>query len=141
MSSATYQPVGTVQDEGARSLASPSLESSSNDRLTPQSEEEEADGSVRESWRGSEDEGGWEMKELGLRKDDQQGHIVGGADEESDDESLGRVVHKPRRRASVQSFELYTPDEERAVRRKLDTHLVLFVALLYLLSFLDRSNM
>lgn len=41
---------------------------------------------------------------------------------------------------SVQSFELYTPDEEMRVLRKLDTKLVLFVALLYMLSFLDRSS-
>lgn len=45
-----------------------------------------------------------------------------------------------RRRSSAQSFELYTPDEERRVRRKLDFRLTLFVALLYMLSFLDRSN-
>jgi len=42
--------------------------------------------------------------------------------------------------SSVASFELYTPDEELAVRRKFDRKLVLFVALLYMLSFLDRSN-
>ncbi|CAH0001454.1 unnamed protein product [Clonostachys byssicola] len=42
--------------------------------------------------------------------------------------------------SSVASFQLYTPDEEIAVRRKLDRKLVLFVALLFLLSFLDRSN-
>lgn len=41
---------------------------------------------------------------------------------------------------SVQSFELYTPDEEKQVLKKLDTKLVLFVALLYMLSFLDRSS-
>ncbi|MCJ1310089.1 hypothetical protein MMC25_003750 [Agyrium rufum] len=35
---------------------------------------------------------------------------------------------------------LYTLDEERAVIRKLDRRLVLFVAFLYMLSFLDRSN-
>ncbi|GAB7355085.1 hypothetical protein MBLNU459_g5671t2 [Dothideomycetes sp. NU459] len=40
----------------------------------------------------------------------------------------------------MQSFELYTPDEERRVLKKLDTKLVLFVAVLYMLSFLDRSN-
>ncbi|KPM42394.1 hypothetical protein AK830_g4143 [Neonectria ditissima] len=45
------------------------------------------------------------------------------------------------RRGSVASFELYTPDEERAVRRKFDRKLVLFVALLFLLSFVDRSSM
>ena len=34
----------------------------------------------------------------------------------------------------------YTPEEERAVVRKLDRRLVLFVAFLYMLSFLDRSS-
>lgn len=34
----------------------------------------------------------------------------------------------------------YTAEEERAVVRKLDRHLVLFLALLYLLAFLDRSS-
>lgn len=36
---------------------------------------------------------------------------------------------------------LYTAEEEAAVVRKFDRRLVLFVALLYLLSFLDRSSM
>ena len=44
-------------------------------------------------------------------------------------------------RSSVQSFELYTPDEEKSLLRKLDTRLVLFLAFLYMLSFLDRSSM
>lgn len=34
----------------------------------------------------------------------------------------------------------FTPDEERAVVRKFDRHLVLFIALLYMLGFLDRSS-
>ena len=34
----------------------------------------------------------------------------------------------------------YTPDEEKEVVKKLDYHLVLFLALLYMLSFLDRSS-
>ncbi|KFZ17414.1 hypothetical protein V501_01727 [Pseudogymnoascus sp. VKM F-4519 (FW-2642)] len=42
--------------------------------------------------------------------------------------------------STTQSFQLYTPDEERAVVRKFDKRLVLFVALLYMLSFLDRSR-
>lgn len=41
---------------------------------------------------------------------------------------------------SVASFQLYTPDEEQTVRRKFDRRLVLFVAMLYMLSFLDRSS-
>jgi hypothetical protein len=47
------------------------------------------------------------------------------------------------RRASIdsaQSYELYTPDEDRAVLKKLDRKLVAFMALLYMLSFLDRSS-
>jgi hypothetical protein len=43
-------------------------------------------------------------------------------------------------RSSVESFELYTPDEEKSLLRKLDTRLVLFLAFLYMLSFLDRSS-
>lgn len=38
------------------------------------------------------------------------------------------------------SFMLYTPDEEQAVVMRLDRRLVLFMAFLYMLSFLDRSS-
>ncbi|TEA22732.1 MFS transporter prlL [Colletotrichum sidae] len=57
------------------------------------------------------------------------------------DEGWGDA-QSPRRRSTdtVASFQLYTPDEERAVVRKFDRKLVLFVALLFMLSFLDRSN-
>ena len=41
---------------------------------------------------------------------------------------------------SVQSYELYTPDEDKKVLRKLDRKLVGFMALLYCLSFLDRTS-
>ena len=37
-------------------------------------------------------------------------------------------------------FKVFTSEEERVVVRKLDRHLVLFVAFLYMLSFLDRSS-
>lgn len=49
----------------------------------------------------------------------------------------------PRRASTstIASFQLYTPDEERAVVRKHDRNLVLFVALLFMLSFLDRSSL
>jgi hypothetical protein len=52
------------------------------------------------------------------------------------------LLPSPRRFSigSVQSFELYTPDEDTAVLRKLDRRLVAFMALLYCLSFLDRSS-
>lgn len=48
-----------------------------------------------------------------------------------------------RRRGSTStaaSYKLYTPDEDAAVRRKFDRKLVLFVSLLFLLSFVDRSS-
>lgn len=42
--------------------------------------------------------------------------------------------------SSTKSYELYTPDEDRKVLGKLDRRLVGFMALLYCLSFLDRSS-
>ena len=42
--------------------------------------------------------------------------------------------------STVASFELYTPDEERAVVRKFDRRLVLFLSLCYMIAFLDRSS-
>jgi len=63
-----------------------------------------------------------------------------GFDEEAVDDVRRR---RRRRRGSVStaaSFQLYTPDEEKVVVRKFDRRLVLFVALLYMLSFLDRSS-
>ena len=74
------------------------------------------------------------MTELGSRGQDkyvETGRDTRGMEDdlELDDEVDSWVDRTTSRRTSVQSFELYTPDEERAVRRKLDTHLVLFVAL------------
>lgn len=59
---------------------------------------------------------------------------------EDDDDDSERRRRTPSASSTVASFELYTPDEELAVRRKFDRKLVLFVALLYMLSFLDRSS-
>ncbi|UNI21960.1 hypothetical protein JDV02_007898 [Purpureocillium takamizusanense] len=52
----------------------------------------------------------------------------------------GKWRRRPSASSTAASFQLYTPDEERAVRRKFDRRLVLFVTLLFMLSFLDRSN-
>lgn len=41
---------------------------------------------------------------------------------------------------SVQSYELYTPDEDQAVVKKLDRKLVVFMAFMYMLCFLDRTS-
>ncbi|EME41104.1 hypothetical protein DOTSEDRAFT_178490 [Dothistroma septosporum NZE10] len=93
-----------------------------------------------------EAEDGYELRTLDLtREDDDHKHTTAGAAEDDDQESEDDETplaggRRRRRRSSAQSFELYTPDEERAVKRKLDTRLVLFVALLYMMAFLDRSN-
>lgn len=60
-----------------------------------------------------------------------------GSDEESPVEfSPGRLDSKP----IGENFELYTPDEEKSVIKTFDRRLVLFIAFLYMLSFLDRSS-
>ena len=40
----------------------------------------------------------------------------------------------------IKSSREFTVEEENVVIRKLDRHLVLFIAFLYMLSFLDRSS-
>jgi hypothetical protein len=56
------------------------------------------------------------------------------------EEEEGKHTRRRRRRTSAQSFELYTPDEERVVVKKFDRRLVASLAGLYMLSFLDRSS-
>ena len=130
---ASHQPrrgAPATSDEMPSAELSP--ESSATTRLTPDSDSDESD---------------LEMGELGesfkLRRQEKKEN--GDEPEDKDDEVDEEKYHDaPRRRASVstmQSYQLYTPDEERAVVRKLDRKLVLFVALLYMLSFLDRSSM
>ena len=50
------------------------------------------------------------------------------------------LSHRRTSASTIQSFMLYTPDEEKSVIKKFDRRLVLFVAFLYMLSFLDRSS-
>ncbi|KAI0553372.1 major facilitator superfamily domain-containing protein [Xylaria curta] len=59
-------------------------------------------------------------------------------DEYSEDDEEARGARG--RNSTVASFQLYTPDEEKAVLRKLDRRLVIFLAFCYMLSFVDRSN-
>jgi hypothetical protein len=64
-------------------------------------------------------------------------------EEEGEAESLMRDTrrHSIDSADSVQNYELYTPEEDKSVLKKLDRRLVGFMALLYCLSFLDRSSM
>ena len=52
------------------------------------------------------------------------------------EENFGDHVDAP----GAESLRKFTPEEEKAVVRKLDRRLVLFLAFLYMLSFLDRSS-
>lgn len=82
--------------------------------------------------------------------EDEKGMRVGSYDEE--DEGSGSEAgsfRKPRRYHHIGDHDNeqlvtreddFTEAEERKVLKKLDRRVVLFVALLYLLSFLDRSN-
>ncbi|KAK0796435.1 hypothetical protein LTR75_010217 [Friedmanniomyces endolithicus] len=139
MAPATYIPVEADEEH-----------SSTREQPTPEtthSDDHDADDGLEDL----EAKEGYELKELDPDARPPQRGVVGGSldkeagddDDDDDDDHEGGGApngHARRRRASVQSYELYTPDEERRVRRKLDTRLVLFVALLYLMSFLDRSN-
>ena len=99
--------------------------SSSNARLTPTSDS--ASDLEMEEYSES-----YKMRPRGER--------AVGEDEDSDEEGNKYRRRRGTSMSTVQSFQLYTPDEERAVVRKFDRKLVLFVALLYMLSFLDRSS-
>ncbi|OJD40350.1 mfs transporter [Diplodia corticola] len=78
-------------------------------------------------------------QEYGNRHDDAED-----AEDEEDEEEKrflpGRGTGGGDADDAGRDFELYTPDEEAAVVKRLDRRLVLFMGLLYMLSFLDRSN-
>ena len=90
-------------------------------------------------------EDNFELKDLsGVRngtEDPESSFDHGLPDSDSDDEKSPGFGKSRRTGAStVQSFMLYTADEERSVIKKFDRRLVLFIAFLYMLSFLDRSS-
>lgn len=144
MASSSSLQVGTQQPTESRTPPleiSPHSSETSHTRLTPNSDSEHDDdfaiddAEADESYsmmrvRGEGREKVWDAEEEG-GSDSSEG-------DEEDDRDGGR-----RRRASVstvQSYQLYTPDEEKEVVKIFDKKLVLFVALLYMLSFLDRSS-
>jgi len=137
-----YAPIG-----GSPHLGSSTSDSPSRVRTPDEDDEdyEKGDGDV---------EGAYELKTFS-RENDNGRAMVGGNSEEmrsdsSSDTTEEEVVveegeeegkrTRRRRQTSAQSFELYTPDEERAVVKKFDRRLVVFLAGLYMLSFLDRSS-
>jgi len=119
---------GPSGEQAGDSLASNSSTGSQTTRLTPESDSEDSDLDLKDGELGHS---------IPLRRRDPEKSQGAGLDRDDEEPH-------PRRRGSAsttQSYQLYTPDEERVVIRKFDRRLVLFVALLYMLSFLDRSSM
>jgi hypothetical protein len=127
-----------------------SPDSSTEQRLlTPESDsgdEEEGVGDVERGLGGSYKlrrlsregrEKVWNVDEDNEDEDDGDGEGNRG---EQEDGNHGKIMRRRRSALSVESYKLYTPDEEMEVVRIFDRKLVLFVALLYMLSFLDRSS-
>jgi hypothetical protein len=127
---------GRVTHEGVGdSFASTSSSGSQTTRLTPESDSDDSDLELKE------DELGHSVK---LRPQDPEKVRRARSTAERDHDDGNDYELQSGRRGSastMQSYQLYTPDEERAVIRKFDRRLVLIVALLYMLSFLDRSSM
>ncbi|KAK0641567.1 major facilitator superfamily domain-containing protein [Cercophora newfieldiana] len=110
--------------------------------MTPESD----DGGSQLGDAEGEGEGeAYELEERGLlREDEKEEEEEEGGGFDEDEDAVDDVRRRGRRRrdsvSTAASYQLYTPDEEKAVVRKFDRRLVVFVAVLYMLSFLDRSN-
>lgn len=101
------------------------LIANSSSSISIDSEEKWDDGRV---YHGREKDDAIELEALNRRRDD----------ENDDDDNDG--AHDCTSSLSSPKA-LYTVHEEKAIVRKFDRHLVLLIALMYLLAFLDRSSM
>ncbi|KAK5660387.1 hypothetical protein OQA88_12930 [Cercophora sp. LCS_1] len=123
-----------------------------SDRMTPDSDGD-GDGVGDEDMYAAVEHGDDEAYELeerggyGEKEDEEEGDedeqevLVGGYDGADDGDVVpGSWRRRGRSVSTAASFQLYTPDEEKAVVRKFDRRLVVFMAVLYMLSFVDRSN-
>jgi hypothetical protein len=131
-SETTYTPIGGTDSIPHQTSPQGSSQESSTSppgRFTPDLDSEDEEEPYILAGVG---EDSYELAELGTRgtsKDADTARTAREAEDGSDSDEEHETWIDRSRRTSVQSFQLYTPDEERAVRRKLDTHLVLFVAL------------
>lgn len=90
----------------------------------------------------SEDMEAYELRDMVTSTADLADHgraesITDDDDDDDDDKGMGSDMESL---ADHHQSLVYTVEEERAVVKKFDRRLVLFVALLYMLSFLDRSS-
>ncbi|KAI9842631.1 MAG: hypothetical protein M1837_006998 [Sclerophora amabilis] len=141
MATAKYGPIGQFDDNPNRASNDgagepPTGPHSTSARLTPQFDSDD-ESDLGLSSTGTDIEGSIRMRRISkdFEKDEQS------TDDDSEDESYYRTGGFRRSSGSTtHSFMLYTPDEERTVIKKFDRRVVLFMAVLYMLSFLDRSN-
>ncbi|KAJ9669404.1 hypothetical protein H2201_000271 [Coniosporium apollinis] len=130
--SAPRPATNPIQSHGS---AGSSSGSASSTRFTPKTDSEDGrETALSEGSRNGDD------RKL---RTSEPGETVASEEEEAAEEEDMQLMSSPTRPLAGRtqdSYELYSPDEERAVLRKLDRRLVLFIALLYMLSFLDRSN-
>ncbi|KAI0206445.1 major facilitator superfamily domain-containing protein [Astrocystis sublimbata] len=148
---ARHQTATTAEVEQSQSSPSSSGRLNISGRATPGSEAASSSdlfnwvssAGPRRSHDGDDEDGNEDGEAYELKEFHGNGIRHGGYDEDDDEEGRG-MSRRSRGRlsdsSSVASFQLYTPDEERAVVRKLDRRLVLFLAFCYMLSFVDRSN-
>jgi hypothetical protein len=106
-------------------------------QTTPESDADDSDVESVSALR----EGGHNFELRKIRNSSEKGSHNGSFDQEeasSEDDSEKEDL-RPARRVGSRSKE-YTHEEEQAIVRKFDRRLTLFIALLYMLSFLDRSS-
>jgi len=127
-------PANAASNRVGDSFASNSSSGSQTTRLTPDPDSDESDLELEEGELGHS---------IKLQTRDPEKVHGAELDKEPDDNDRNDEPRSRRRgsASTIQSYQLYTPDEERAVVRKFDRRVVLIVALLYMLSFLDRSSM
>ncbi|KAB5572062.1 major facilitator superfamily transporter [Coniochaeta sp. 2T2.1] len=134
------------QDERSQWQHTPNSSTATSDQLTPDSDSDSDSDLAVGAGAGLLGSGHDDTAEAYELQDRRQQNISSDDDDEEKDGTTAQDSQRRRRRrragstSTAASFTLYTPDEERAVVRKFDRRLVLFVALLYMLSFLDRSN-
>ncbi|KAG9247084.1 putative nicotinamide mononucleotide permease [Calycina marina] len=120
---------GAYATPSPTSDASPSVNSSISNQESLQSDSEDGYN------------GGEPVESLRLqRRESAAEKAVDSEDGDEGEEEYGTWRGRRESVSTTHSFQLYTPDEEKAVVKKFDRKLVLFVAFLYMLSFLDRSN-
>lgn len=128
-SSTEYKSLPRPSDELSHDISSPNSTSTSNAQFTPEQDSDDSDIETD----------GTNIKMRTRSKDSEKASSQSHYDE-PDEEGYHERMHRRASVSTVQSYQLYTPDEERAVVRKFDKKLVFFVCILYMCSFLDRSS-